>query len=68
MNDLDEIYKRLARDWPSKELAARYASARDHGARGIKNHGPLSPARFPWSRARCRPPPRWTSPSTCFTC
>ena len=22
MNDLDEIYKRLARDWPSEELAA----------------------------------------------
>ena len=40
MNDLDEIYKQLARDWPSEELAARYASARDHGARGIKNPGP----------------------------
>ena len=37
MNDLDEIYKRLARDWPHEELAAHYASARDHGARAIKN-------------------------------
>jgi flagellar biosynthesis regulator FlaF len=40
MNHLDEIYKRLARDWPSEELAARYASARDHGARAIKNRRP----------------------------
>jgi flagellar biosynthesis regulator FlaF len=37
MNDLDEIYKRLAHDWPSDELAAHYAKARDHGARAIKN-------------------------------
>jgi hypothetical protein len=37
MTDLDEIYKRLARDWPPEELAARYASARGHGARSIKN-------------------------------
>src|SRR5947207_5441508 len=40
MNNLDEIYKHLARDWPSEELAARYASARDHGARAIKNPRP----------------------------
>ena len=40
MNDLDEIYKHLARDWPPEELAARYASARDHGARSIKNPRP----------------------------
>ena len=40
MNDLDEIYKRLARDWPNEELAAHYASARDHGARAIKNPRP----------------------------
>jgi flagellar biosynthesis regulator FlaF len=40
MNDLDEIYKHLARDWPSEELAARYASGRDHGARAIKNPRP----------------------------
>ena len=37
MNDLDEIYKRLARDWPQEKLAAHYASAREHGARAIKN-------------------------------
>ena len=40
MNDLDEIYKRLARDWPQEELAARYASAQDRGARAIKNPRP----------------------------
>ena len=40
MNDLDEIYERLARDWPLEELAARYAKARDHGARAIKNPRP----------------------------
>jgi hypothetical protein len=40
MNDLDEIYKLLARDWPSEELADRYASAQDHGSRGIKNPPP----------------------------
>ena len=44
MNDLDETYKHLAHDWPSEELAACYASARDHGARAIKNPGPLSRA------------------------
>ena len=37
MTDLEEIYKRLARDWSSEELAAHYAKARDHGARAIKN-------------------------------
>jgi hypothetical protein len=37
MNDFDEIYERLARDWPSQELAAHYAKARDHGGRAIKN-------------------------------
>jgi len=40
MNDLDEIYKRLARDWASEELATLYASAREHGARAIKNPRP----------------------------
>ncbi len=40
MNDLDEIYKRLARAWSQDELTARYASARDHGARAIKNPRP----------------------------
>jgi hypothetical protein len=49
VNDLDEIYKRLARDWASEELAARCASACDHGARAIKTRGPPSPARFRWS-------------------
>jgi hypothetical protein len=37
MSDLDAIYERLARDWPSGELAAGCASAQDHGARAIKN-------------------------------
>jgi hypothetical protein len=37
MNYLDEIYKRLARDRPAEELATRYQSAQDHGARAIKN-------------------------------
>jgi hypothetical protein len=40
MNELDEIYKHLARDWPSEELAARHHSARDLGARAIKNRRP----------------------------
>ena len=40
MNDLDEIYKRLARDWQHEELAAGYARAREHGARAIKNPRP----------------------------
>lgn len=40
MNDLDEIYKRLARDWPQEELAARYAGAQEHAARAIKNPRP----------------------------
>jgi hypothetical protein len=40
VTDLDQIYNRLARPWPQEELAARYASARDHGARAIKNPRP----------------------------
>ncbi len=40
MNDLDELYKRLARDWPPDELGAHYASASHHGARAIKNPRP----------------------------
>jgi hypothetical protein len=47
MNDLDEIYKRLARRWPSAELAARYASAQDHGASAITNPRPATARALP---------------------
>src|SRR5437763_10358834 len=47
MNNLDEIYKHLARDWPSEELATRYANARDHGARAIKNPRPAAARALP---------------------
>jgi len=40
VTDLDQIYNQLARDWPKDELAARYASAQDRGARAIKNPRP----------------------------
>ena len=68
MNDVDEIYKRLARDCPAQELAARYATARDHGARAIKNPRPTFARALPLVAIALPPAPRWTSPSTCFTC
>jgi hypothetical protein len=40
VNDLDETYKRLAPPWAQEELAARYTSAEDRGARAIKGSRP----------------------------
>ncbi|MGN6171056.1 MAG: hypothetical protein ACTHQQ_23225 [Solirubrobacteraceae bacterium] len=36
MSDLEEIYERLARSWAQEELAARYRTAEDRGARVVK--------------------------------
>src|SRR5438874_1245205 len=56
VTDLDQIYNQLARPWPQEELAARYASAQDRGARAIKNPRPDVARALPWSRPRCRSP------------
>lgn len=37
MNDLDQTYERMARTCAQEDLAARYASAKDRGARVIKS-------------------------------
>ena len=70
------IHERPRRDLQaaSARLAGRGTCRPLRRAPGItaralsRTRGAPSPARFRWWRARCRPPPRWTSRSTCFTC
>jgi hypothetical protein len=68
MNDLEEIYKRLARDWPQEILAAHYAKARDRGARAIKNPRRAVARALPMVASALPPAATLVSRSTCFTC